>query len=423
MIGKNRLRWLAKSAVTASLALALIACGTEYPNTTFAPGSELAENIDGIWDVLLLWGMIVFVLVELALIYIVIRFRHREGTPEPRPIHGNTRLEILWTLIPAIILLFIAVPTVRTIFQTQADPPANALQIEVRGNQWWWEFEYPEYGFKTANEIYIPAGRPVSLNIQTFNVLHSFWIPRLAGKRDAVNRRVNRIWFTVHDSLTNQVFNGSCTEFCGYSHGNMQFRVFVVSDADFSNWAAHMRTPAISGAQPVAGAAPGATGTAAATQAMQAQLTPGTQDSAATAAPAYEFPKDRVPAYAIPQTPYWKDVTVDESLTGDAARGRELFNYPLNLCIGCHTVAGSQYAQGINGPDLTHVASRTTIAGSMYPFSREILLRWVKNSPRMKPGSFMPTFEKGVVNPTTGQVGMLDDQQIADIVAYLMTLK
>jgi cytochrome c oxidase subunit 2 len=420
MTGKNRLRWLIMPAVTAFAALVLAGCGPEYPNTTFAPLSELGEKIDHIWDVLLLWGMIVFVLVELALIYIVVRFRHRENAPEPKQTHGNTKLEIVWTMIPAFILLMIAVPTVRTIFETQSDPPANALQIDVRGHQWWWEFEYPEFGIKTANELYLPNNRPVSLNLQTHNVLHSFWIPRLAGKRDAVNRRVNRIWFTVNDSVANQVFNGFCAEYCGASHANMLFRVFVVNETDFGAWAAHQRGPAVFPPP----APPGAQSGAAAGGQAPNQAAADSAAAQAAPAPVYEFPRERIPDYAVPRTRYPASIPFDDNLTGDPTRGMQAFNDVMaGGCIACHAVLGNPMAVASTAPNLTHFGSRTTFAGALYPATREYLARWVKNAWAMKPGSIMPTQGAGLVYPPTGIAGKLTDQQIADIVAYLMALK
>ncbi len=417
MTGKTRPRWLMKSAVTASLALLLAACGQDYPNTTFVPLSETAVAIDKLWDLLLYLGVAVFVLVEAVLIYIIIRYRHRDNTPEPKHVHGHTQLEIAWTLVPALILVVIAVPTVRTIFVTQGDPPANALVIEVKGHQWWWEFDYPEFGFKTANELYIPTGRSVAFNITTENVLHSFWPPRLAGKRDAVNRRVNKIWFTAHDSAAGQVFNGFCAEYCGTSHSNMQFRVFVLNPTDFASWTAHQKTPAAYGAVavPGAGASASASGAAPVAQVSAPPVTP------AAATQTYEFPRGSIPSYAIPKLAYPPEVTFDESLVGDPARGLMAFN---GTCVACHTVVGNPVAAGFVGPNLTHIASRTTLAGSIYPLTRSYLLRWVKNASAMKPGSWMPPQERGSFDPRTGlQIGQLDDQQIADIVAYLLLLK
>src|SRR6185295_13509536 len=118
----------------------------------------------------------------------------------PEQVHGNTRLEILWTIIPAVVLAVIAVPTVRTIFKTQGTGPAGALEVNV----------------VTANELYLPIGRTVRFALKTHDVLHSFWIPGLGGKRDLVNNRTNHLWFTP-DSTTEAAFNGFCAEYCGTS--------------------------------------------------------------------------------------------------------------------------------------------------------------------------------------------------------------
>ena len=132
MKGNFRLRQFTTFGFVALAALALAACAGEYPNTTFEPKSELARSIDFLWDRLLLLGTIVFVLVELALIYVIFRYRRRpnDNTTPPQT-HGNALLEVTWTLIPAVILIFIAIPTVRTIFETQSKVAAGALEIEV----------------------------------------------------------------------------------------------------------------------------------------------------------------------------------------------------------------------------------------------------------------------------------------------------
>ncbi|MEO8577978.1 MAG: cytochrome c oxidase subunit II, partial [Gemmatimonadales bacterium] len=166
MKGTSRLRGLASLGAMAVVMLALAACADKYPNTTFEPHSDLGRWIDDLWDRLLLLGTIVFVLVEAALIFVIFRYRRRPGdTVTPPQIHGNAFLEILWTIIPAVVLVFIAVPTVKTIFKTQARVAAGALEIEVIGHQWWWEFRYPEYNVVTANEIYIPTGRTVNFKM------------------------------------------------------------------------------------------------------------------------------------------------------------------------------------------------------------------------------------------------------------------
>src|SRR5918993_5312975 len=208
----HRPRRLATAALTAALTLALAACTRDtYPNSTFHHTTEFNTAVDTLWDRLLFLGTLVFVIVEGLLIYTVIRFRAKPGQRAPKHVHGNTTLEILWTVIPAVVLMFIAVPTVRTIFRTQAKAVASALQVEVVGHQWWWEFRYPQYTTRnaqgkldtltTANELYLPVGRTVNFSLRTADVLHSFWIPRLGGKRDLISNHTNYLWFTVNDSL------------------------------------------------------------------------------------------------------------------------------------------------------------------------------------------------------------------------------
>src|SRR5688572_15462541 len=162
MKGSDRLRRLASYAIIAALVIVAVSCNEAHPNTTLEPKSDLGREIDFLWDRLLLLGTIVFVLVEAVLIYIVFKYRHRENQGKPPQTHGSTKLEITWTLIPAVILVFIAVPTVRTIVVTQAAAAPGSLNIDVTGHQWWWEFKYPEYGITTANEIYLHAGRTVN---------------------------------------------------------------------------------------------------------------------------------------------------------------------------------------------------------------------------------------------------------------------
>src|SRR5687767_15539327 len=206
-----RTRRLGIAALTAVIIVGLVACSTTVPNTTLAPKTDFGRAIDALWDTLLFWGTIVFILVEAFLIYVVLRFRRREGRPAPRHVHGNTTLEIAWTLAPAVILAIIAVPTVKTIFETQSPAPRGSLTIEVIGHQWWWEFRYPEYNVVTANELYIPSGRTVNFKMTSHDVIHSLWAPQLAGKRDVMANRTNYIWFTPDSSLGPAVWNGFCT--------------------------------------------------------------------------------------------------------------------------------------------------------------------------------------------------------------------
>jgi cytochrome c oxidase subunit 2 len=209
------------------------------PQTTLEPKSAVATMIDGLLDNIVLWCVAIFVIVEGALIVTVFRFRRRAGGPAPRPIHGNTTLEIAWTIIPAIILAFIAVPTVQTIFKVAA-VPKDALQVRVIGHQWWWEFNYPTLGITTANELHVPAGRNIALELESVDVIHSFWIPAFAGKRDVIPGRRNHMWFATGAEGT---FPGQCAEYCGTSHANMMFKVVSQPQAEFDAWTAQQKAP------------------------------------------------------------------------------------------------------------------------------------------------------------------------------------
>jgi cytochrome c oxidase subunit 2 len=427
MRGNSRLRQFAPFGIIAAFALTLAACAGNYPNTTFTPHSELGRAIDFLWDRLLLLGTIVFVLVELALIFVVIRYRRRvsEGDKPPQT-HGNATLEIIWTIIPAVILLFIAVPTVRTIFQTQKKAPAGALEIEVIGHQWWWEFRYPEYKIVTANEIYIPTGRTVNFKMTSHDVIHSFWIPQLAGKRDAIANRTNYIWFTPDSTLGPSVWNGFCTEYCGAEHAKMRFRVFTVKPDQFASWVAGQQRPADIGAAanapapivtPFGGTRVGETPAPDVPVAPTATLASNT--------PAYSFPRNQAEFdYAKPHTPVPAGLKFTPGLTGNAARGQQV--YSSAACIGCHTIAGNPASMGVVGPNLTHFGSRATIGAGSFPNTPAYLALWINNSRAMKPGILMPTLGKNEYDPQLKQpvtTGGLDEHQIAVIVAYLTSLK
>src|SRR5689334_13734443 len=170
MASQSRPRRRITAALTVVLSALLAAC-EQYPNSIFHSHTDFNRDVDGLWQLLIWLGTFVFVFVEAILVYAMVKFRHREGQPAPEHVHGNTRLEILWTAIPALILAVIAVPSVRVIFKTQAVATADALQVNVKGHQWWWEFEYPSYGFTTANELYLPLGRKVNFTLTTDNVL------------------------------------------------------------------------------------------------------------------------------------------------------------------------------------------------------------------------------------------------------------
>jgi len=222
--------------------IAVGGCGGEYPQSALHPSSDFAGRLDDLFMQIFWWAVGVFVVVEGILLYTVVRWKEKPGRGRPREVHGNVLMEIGWTLAPALILVVIAIPTIRTIFlvdRPTTDP--DALVIEVTGRQWWWEFHYPEMGITTANEMHTPVGRTVDLRLRSADVIHSFWVPRLGGKRDLVPGRENQLWFRP-DSVG--VFWGQCAEFCGTAHALMGLRVIVDSSEDFDAWAATNRATA-----------------------------------------------------------------------------------------------------------------------------------------------------------------------------------
>jgi cytochrome c oxidase subunit 2 len=194
---------------------------------------------------LLVWwlSVFVFIVVEGALLFAIIRFRRRPGQGVPGQLHGNTRLEIAWTIAPALILVIVAIPTVQTIFFTQGLPPNfdQAMRVRAVGHQWWFAFEYPELGIVTANELHIKKGQTVYYDLESADIIHSFWFPAMGGKRDMIPTHVNHLWYTP--TVAGR-YLGQCAEFCGASHANMRMVLYVHEPADFDAWVAGMRKPA-----------------------------------------------------------------------------------------------------------------------------------------------------------------------------------
>ncbi|MEJ2679592.1 MAG: cytochrome c oxidase subunit II [Gemmatimonadota bacterium] len=228
---------------------ALGGCASEeYPQTTFQPVTGFGRIIDNLFHGVFWWTMLVLLVVFVVLGYVLIRFRERPDSPDPKPVYGNTVLEITWTVIPALIIVAILIPTIRGIFETQRAAPKDALVVEVIGHQWWWEFKYPSLGITTASQLVLPVGRPLDLRLHSADVIHSFWIPRLGGKRDVNPVRqmpngekpphLNHISLTV-DSVGE--YPGQCAEFCGTEHGAMRMLAIAVPPSEFDAWAQRMK--------------------------------------------------------------------------------------------------------------------------------------------------------------------------------------
>lgn len=243
------LRYTSRRPIAVALAATslLAGCGgvERFPQTSLDPASDYAYAVDGLQNLTIYLAVAVALVVFAILTYILIHFRYQPGAPQPRQVHGNTQLELAWTLIPAVLVAIIAVPTVRTIFATQQSAPEGALIVEVNGFQWWWEFRYPLANgdtVVTANEVHVEVGRPVELRMTSRDVIHSFWIPQMGGKRDVIPGRLNTIVFTP---LEAGVYLGQCAEFCGESHALMKMRLVAHEPAEYAAWLENEGRPAV----------------------------------------------------------------------------------------------------------------------------------------------------------------------------------
>lgn len=235
-----------RSAALAPWPLALAGCagGAVRPMQTMTTKSDLSEWIRVLFFQITAWDALIFAIVVVALLLAVFVFSTRVGeAAPPSGAVSSLGLEAVWTIGPALVILMISIPTVRTIFRTQsAKPPPDALIVEVIGHQWWWEFQYPALRITTANELHLPAGRPVRLLLSSGDLIHSFWIPQLGGKRDCIPGHVNEI--TLIPRVPGGYW-GECAEFCGTSHANMRFRAIVEGPAQFAAWTkAQLAAPA-----------------------------------------------------------------------------------------------------------------------------------------------------------------------------------
>ncbi|MGH2711941.1 MAG: cytochrome c oxidase subunit II [Actinomycetota bacterium] len=232
MSRRGKSRFLSLALFTTALAALLAACTKDYPYNSLAPAGPVAEKQADLYWLVFWIAVAVFVLVEGGLVYVLWRFRRRSPGDTPRQVHGNTRLEIAWTIIPALLLAGVAVPTVGTIFDL-AESPEGAMHVEVKAHRFWWEVRYPGLDVVTANEVHIPAGEQVVMELTSQDVIHSFSVPRLAGKQDVVPGRTNILNLSADEPGT---YKGQCQEFCGLSHANMKFTVVAQTPADFDAW-------------------------------------------------------------------------------------------------------------------------------------------------------------------------------------------
>ena len=241
-MSRKRLYTVFSPKLAAGLLLVLLAgCEFDSPRSALDPAGPIAQGILDLFMLTFWWGLFIYVIVAGILCWALWRYRYRADQAEqkgiPEQIHGNTLLEMGWGLLPIIILVIIGIPTVAFIFESESrvNPSEEALNITVISYQWWWELEYPEQGIVTANELHIPVGRKIVLDLQSADVIHSFWAPKLAGKKDTIPNQDNELWFIADEP---GVYLGHCAEYCGVAHAYMRFQVIAHPEEEFEAWVA-----------------------------------------------------------------------------------------------------------------------------------------------------------------------------------------
>jgi len=344
-----RRAWLLSCALLIMAALALTAAAPALAQEGVPPQQPSALNPAGpnsaaiadVFNIVLIMATVVFVVVEGLIVFSAFRFRRKAtDTSEPVQVHGNTKAEIAWTILPALIVVTLFVLALQTM-QTLGTKPAAAegqMTVKVIGHRFWWEYQYPDLNITTATDLVIPTGKVVNLELSSVDVIHSFWIPQLNGKTDAFPNHINTTWIQANIP---GFYYGQCAELCGPSHANMRAVVIARTPEEFDQWVKEQQAPPVQSAEAL------------------------------------------------------------------AQQGQQVFL--ASACIGCHTISGTA-AQGKVGPNLTHVASRTSIAGGMLTNTEGNIKRWLANPPAIKPDSVMPNLN-------------LSQSNIDALTAYLQTLK
>lgn len=342
-----------------SLAAALIltGCGKPYLSA-LKPAGDVAETQFNLMVLSTAIMVGVIVVVTLVFLIVIIRFRRKDDRI-PKQVEGNHKLEIIWTVIPILLLLILAVPTVKATFdladvsgmeKKNEQGKSDATVVNVRASLFWWEFEYPNEGIVTGQELVVPTDEKVYFNLKASDVKHSFWIPAVGGKMDTNTDNVNQFWLEFDQDKAdeaNNLFYGKCTELCGKSHALMDFKVKAIPRDEFDQWV----------------------------KSMQEVKEP---------------------------------VTAESSL---AKQGQEVFN--TKGCIGCHAVTPDNKTPEAArlAPNLTNFGERSRIAGVL-DHTEANLKKWLKDPETQKPG-----------NKMTGTYGRLSEDEINALTEYLMGLK
>ncbi len=329
-------RWLTFGVALVAVAL-LGGCALDTVQSALDPQAFVAREQMGLFWYALWWSVPVLVGVGGVLVYAIVRYRAKPGDDSiPKQVHGNAFIEISLILAATGIAVAVAIPSVRTNFTTgvRAVPTDEDVVVNVTGWQWWWAFEYPNEGVLTANEIHVPQGARVILNLDSGDVLHSFWVPKLAGKTDLIPNQQNQLWFTTDENTPLGVYYGECAELCLGAHAYMRMRVVVDTPADYDAWLASFQ-----------------------------DITPLQQQVG-------QPPVQRVQADPLVEA------------------GQQLFKQ--KGCASCHSVRG--YAGGApDKPDLTNFGLRTSLAAGVIDNTPDNLALWLANPQAVKPGNYMPT--------------------------------
>jgi cytochrome c oxidase subunit 2 len=391
------------------------AWGLDGHQSTLVVDGPVARYQRYVFEVTLWVTLGIFVVVGSVLAYATIKFRARSRADEhaepPPQGHGNPLVEMGLIVGSILLLVIIAVPTVKGIWYTHLVPEEyrdNLMTVRAVGYQWWFKFEYPDIQAQTAgadgvvretplvtgNELVVPVNTPIRVDLRTVDVIHSFWVPKLAGKVDMIPNRANYLWFKAERA---GYYWGQCAEFCGESHGLMRFRVIVLEPDDWARWVERQ---------------------------TQLARIPSPETAAAHETPRIQlatFKRNAVPRFEGDMFAVWQELQ-EEPVAEDAAliaRGRALFRE--KACIGCHTVRGHEGA-GITGPDLTKFGSRTTVAASILDNTPENLKRWILEPDVVKPGNKM--WHGGYVDAISKEpIITVDEDEAHALVAYLMSLR
>lgn len=325
---KRRHAFLAAGAVAGALLLTGCA-GDGRPQSMLDTAGTAAAAIDSHWQTMLVVGSAVWIVVVVMLVATLLRSqRHRERSGRRAPLF----VAIAGAAIPAVILVGIAAESVFVLRDTDPGQTDEQTVVAVTGHQYWWEVSYPGRGVVTANEIHIPTGERVRLEVTSNDVVHSVWVPRLGGKMDMVPGTTNVMWLETDEPGE---YWGQCAEYCGLQHARMRFVVVAHEPAEFEGWIAQQ------------------------------------------AVPDRDAPRQEPQARGVGEVP-------DPELV---ARGREV--YMSSSCVYCHTVAGTE-SLGRAGPDLTHLATRGTLGAGVLPNDSESLRLWITDPQAVKPGTLMP---------------------------------